>query len=113
MKRSLIGIILIATLASATVGSYVASRSLRPKNDEAGDGAFRDGMYLGTLDARHRELPHFAVARWSTERDRQSFVRGYKQGYRETLAAFDRSKESQSPYFSGVTRNRSETPSGR
>jgi hypothetical protein len=47
----------------------------------AGDGAFRDGLYLGKLDRTAKNPMHPAVGRWSTEKDRESFAAGYRQGY--------------------------------
>jgi hypothetical protein len=47
----------------------------------AADGAFRDGLYLGKLDRTAKNPMHPAVGRWSTEKDRESFVAGYRQGY--------------------------------
>jgi hypothetical protein len=50
------------------------------------DGAFRDGLYLGKL-ARAANMPmHPPVGRWSTDKDRASFVRGYRQGFGVSLA---------------------------
>ena len=49
----------------------------------AADGAFRDGLYLGKLDRTAKNPMHPAVGRWSTEKDRESFVAGYRQGYND------------------------------
>ena len=47
----------------------------------ANDAAFRDGLYVGKL-ARSASRPmRPPVGRWSTEKDRASFLRGYQQGY--------------------------------
>ena len=49
----------------------------------ANDAAFRDGLYLGKLArAAHRQVRP-PIGRWSTERDRASFVAGYRQGFGE------------------------------
>ena len=47
------------------------------------DAAFRDGLYLGKLDAKSGRKAHLSVGRWSTARDHASFVAGYQQGYQE------------------------------
>jgi hypothetical protein len=47
------------------------------------DAAFRDGFYLGKLDAESGRKPHLSIGRWNTARDRASFVAGYQQGYRQ------------------------------
>ena len=54
----------------------------------AADGAFRDGIYLGTLAAESgRQLPA-PIGRWASEKDRESFAEGYRRGYgRDTAPA--------------------------
>jgi hypothetical protein len=51
------------------------------------DGAFRDGLYLGSLAAERGAEPHAAIGRWATQEDRSSFAAGYQRGYREFLAS--------------------------
>ena len=62
---------------SATTKSQIAERHL------AADGAFRDGLYLGRLARTAKKTMHPPVGRWSTEKDRASFVAGYRQGFNE------------------------------
>lgn len=50
------------------------------------DGAFRDGLYLGQLDAGGGQPARAAVGRWSTDQDRATFLAGYRRGYNESLA---------------------------
>ncbi len=45
------------------------------------DAAFRDGLYLGQLDAKQGSGQHIASGRWSTDKKRASFVDGYNQAY--------------------------------
>ena len=47
------------------------------------DAAFRDGLYLGQLARRANSPMRPPVARWSTEKDRASFVAGYRHGYND------------------------------
>jgi hypothetical protein len=49
----------------------------------AADGAFRDGLYVGKLDRTAKKTMHPPVGRWSTEKDRASFVAGYRQGFNQ------------------------------
>ena len=49
----------------------------------AGDAAFRDGLYLGKLARTAKTPMRPPVGRWSTEKDRASFVTGYRQGYNQ------------------------------
>ena len=53
----------------------------------AADGAFRDGLYLGRLARTAKNSAHPPVGRWSTEKDRASFVAGYRQGFNDPKAA--------------------------
>jgi len=63
---------------------------------QASDGAFRDGLYLGTLAAQRGAESHIAVGRWAASQDRSSFTAGYQQGYSDFLASrvVDRSRAS-------------------
>ena len=47
----------------------------------ANDGAYRDGLYLGRLSREAKQPMHPAVGRWSTAKDRNSFEKGYRQGF--------------------------------
>ncbi|MGA8443478.1 MAG: hypothetical protein WB762_29175 [Candidatus Sulfotelmatobacter sp.] len=53
-----------------------------------GDGAFRDGLYLGKLAAQSGQ-PDPAIARWSTEQERARFTAGYRRGYNEAHARIE------------------------
>ncbi len=54
-----------------------------------GDGAFRDGLYLGKLAAQSGQAQHPAIARWSSDQDRATFTAGYRRGYDESLARME------------------------
>jgi hypothetical protein len=81
--------ILVALSASATLA--ISPRTVKPDTTPearfAGDGAFRDGLYLGQLSAQQGQPPRLAIGRWSTEHDRSLFAAGYRQGYDEVLAS--------------------------
>jgi hypothetical protein len=47
----------------------------------ATDGAYRDGLYLGKLTAQSGLPPVPPTGRWATERDRASFLAGYRRGF--------------------------------
>ena len=53
----------------------------------ANDGAFRDGLFLGKRARAANQEMRPPVGRWSTEKDRAMFLRGYRQGFGESLAA--------------------------
>jgi hypothetical protein len=48
---------------------------------QSANGAFRDGLYLGELDAKQGNGQHIASGRWSRGEDRASFVDGYNRAY--------------------------------
>jgi hypothetical protein len=56
-------------------------------NRESTDGAFRDGLYLGKLNARDGNEQHIATGRWSTGKNRASFIDGYHRAYTESSTA--------------------------
>ena len=45
------------------------------------DAAFRDGLYVGRLAMERKQLPRPLVGRWSSEKDRATFMAGYWRGY--------------------------------
>ena len=50
---------------------------------EATNAAFRDGFYLGGLNAREGREPHPSFGRWSRANDRRAFLAGYQRGYQD------------------------------
>jgi hypothetical protein len=52
----------------------------------ANDGAYRDGLYLGRLSREARQPMHPPVGRWSTAKDRDSFEKGYREGFGDKSA---------------------------
>ena len=77
----------------ATSAALIKIRPNRPiprfaENDASpSDAAFRDGLYLGKLDANSGKPQHLSVGRWSTAKDRASFSAGYQQSYKNEQAA--------------------------
>jgi hypothetical protein len=53
--------------------------------DRATNAAFRDGLYVGKLDASQGNRPHLSSGRWSADSDRRSYVAGYQKGYNQVL----------------------------
>jgi hypothetical protein len=66
-------------LAAGSLRSLEAQRAV--------DGAFRDGLYVGRLAAEGGRPLRPQIGRWSNERDRASFVAGYRRGYNDFLAS--------------------------
>ncbi len=52
---------------------------------QAGNAAFRDGLYLGKLSAKQGMTPHISSGRWSSEADRTAFAQGYRAGYQSSM----------------------------
>lgn len=87
----------------ATVGLAGRATWPRPGSVEAAqetDGAYRDGVFWGELDARQGRKVQPSIARWSNEKDRALFRTGYEKGYRQGLA----SRNSAHPRFEAGTR---------
>jgi hypothetical protein len=53
---------------------------------QATNAAFRDGLYLGRLEAERGSESHVASGRWARNQDRISFAAGYQQGYNSLIA---------------------------
>ena len=71
-------------------GFHASHQNLPDANDnvnQATDGAFRDGLFLGKLAAERGAKSHVAVGRWATVEDRASFTAGYQRGYTQSLAS--------------------------
>jgi hypothetical protein len=51
------------------------------------DVPFRDGLYLGKLDAENGREQHPSIGRWNTSENRASFKLGYEEGYRQVRNA--------------------------
>lgn len=85
MKKVSMFLLTIALLAMASARlSLVSAHAGDAGNSmlHANDAAFRDGLFLGKLDASNRTAQHVSVGRWATDRDRSSFRSGYEAGYR-------------------------------
>src|SRR5579863_792908 len=78
--------VLSAATMMLTVVSAHTPRIAVTRSHEATDGAFRDGLFLGRIDAEQGRQRHVSSGRWSSEADRRSFVLGYQQGYGKTQA---------------------------
>ncbi len=74
----LIGLSATATLA---ISNRTQKAIVSAEERFAADGAFRDGLYLGTLAAETGQQSSVPVGRWSTEHDRSMFTAGYRRGY--------------------------------
>lgn len=66
---------------ASTMITSVHSNSQASQVKRAADAAYRDGLFLGQLDATQGRAAHISVGRWSSVTDRESFTAGYKAGY--------------------------------
>jgi hypothetical protein len=77
--------------ATATLAISNGNANLNPNPNAdvrfAGDGAFRDGLYLGRLAAEDGQPMRAAIGRWSTEKDRSMFTAGYRRGYSDSATS--------------------------
>jgi hypothetical protein len=73
----------------ALASMLVAASVYHPSRDVGAlmDAAFRDGLFLGRLDAEQGRKPQLSTGRWSTDSDRRLFVSGYVQAYGEVFRA--------------------------
>ena len=80
----------VIPFGAATVGLVgKASHAKRVSTVDATqqtDAAFRDGLYLGKLDANDARKVRPSIGRWSDPKDRASFLAGYQRGYEEARA---------------------------
>lgn len=77
----------MGTAALLAKSGFAGRQSQTADAQLAADGAFRDGLYLGKLSAERGRPMHPMTGRWSTEKDRASFVAGYRRGYNDFLAS--------------------------
>ena len=90
MNRLLVVGLAIGCMGTSGVlfqGMKTAKQAQSLEAQDANDGAFRDGLYLGKMARNANLQAHPPVGRWSSEKDRASFLRGYRQGFGQTLAA--------------------------
>lgn len=77
--------LIVIPLGAATGGlAYKTSRVRQVTSVNAtreAEAPFRDGLYLGGLDAKDARKAHPSVGRWSDPKDRASFLVGYQRGY--------------------------------
>lgn len=83
--------LLAYVLALGCVGTtaMLVKRDVTPRQRQSvdvqlvNDAAFRDGLYLGRLAHAENRPMGPPIGRWSTEKDRNSFAAGYRQGFEE------------------------------
>jgi hypothetical protein len=66
--------------------AYKASHAKQASTVDAAqeaDAPFRDGYYLGGLDAKNARQAQASIGRWNDPKDRASFVAGYQRGHEE------------------------------
>jgi hypothetical protein len=82
-----LGVIPFGAATVALVGKAIHVRQVSTTDAiQQVDAAFRDGFYLGRLDAKDARKARPSLGRWNDARDRASFLAGYQQGYEEARA---------------------------
>lgn len=76
---------LVLGLAASVFTGAVTGRlqSASAQLDRATNAAFRDGLYVGKLDAVQGKRPHLGSGRWANEADRRNYIDGYQRGFNE------------------------------
>jgi hypothetical protein len=77
---------LLAASALPMMKTVSANNSQRAAASRHMDGAYRDGLYLGKLDALAGREARAAVGRWGHQADRELFRAGYSEGYAQAMA---------------------------
>ena len=87
MSKNLLALVFAAVVAFAVtaITGPSTNESMLFGQPAATNAAFRDGLYLGQLDARQGKDPHLSVGRWSRNEDRIAFTSGYQQSYAGAL----------------------------
>jgi hypothetical protein len=75
----------VATVGLVSKASHAQHVSTVDAAQET-DGAFRDGVYLGRLDAEEAREVRPSIGRWSDPKDRALFLAGYQRGFEEARA---------------------------
>ena len=76
----------LGTTAVLANSGPAAQQRQREDAQKATDGAFRDGLYVGRLAAESGRPLLPQIGRWSSDRDRTSFIAGYRRGYDDARA---------------------------
>jgi hypothetical protein len=76
---TIVGTLAVAMITMTGVKAHSGSDNTRSAINA--DAAFRDGVYLGKLDAEAGRKPHLTTGRWSSNPDRASFIAGYQATY--------------------------------
>jgi hypothetical protein len=77
----------LGTAAVLANRRHAAASAQSVEAQRATDGAFRDGLYVGRLAAEQGRPLRPQIGRWSNDRDRASFVAGYRRGYDNSAAS--------------------------
>lgn len=80
MKKVFAAVLAVAICAAASTMIHQHPKA-QSESAAATDGAFRDGLFLGHLDAAKGRTRHVCVGRWSSTSDRGQFAAGYEAGY--------------------------------
>ena len=86
-KLALSAITMFVMTASAVTLHNGRMQAFTSTPELATNAAYRDGLYLGKLEAEHGSQPQPATARWARAEDRASFTAGYEQSYKAVAAS--------------------------
>lgn len=80
-------------------GNRSAIHEVADNSQLAGDGAFRDGLYLGRLTAQQGRPARPPIGRWSNTSDRTSFLAGYRRGYDAAVSGVQTTNQTRAEYI--------------
>jgi hypothetical protein len=86
MKKLFIFVLAVSVAVAALTSRNLLTRTDSPANatvSQASNPAFRDGLYLGRLDAESGRTRHLSAGRWSSDTNRAWFIAGYQAGYEQ------------------------------
>jgi len=88
MKKLVLSAVAMFVMTAAAVTLHNGRMQAFTSTPElATNAAYRDGLYLGRLEAEHGSQPQPAAARWARAEDRASFTAGYEQSYNAVAAS--------------------------
>jgi hypothetical protein len=75
-----------ASFAAGYESAYRSAAVARPEFANGSDAAYRDGIFMGRLQAKEGRTARVMTSRWAAEKDRTSFAAGYSEAYGATMA---------------------------
>lgn len=88
-KALLLGVTILLLMMVSTLWNAVLAHTRQLSRTDAvhaTNGAYRDGLFLGSRDAQSGNVHRVCIGRWSMQTDRAAFASGYEDGYSQAMA---------------------------